>query len=317
MRKTLSLAVGVTAVLVIAAIGGIWLAGTMQSSSSNSSIQSSESSGTATTSGASTTAINGFVYLVDNVTSIMYAEDPGTLHFYNGSVTFLGVTFQTICTDYYSQCPGVPPPPPGMTVTIASGAGISVNVTFADQASEDLVGGFPLVPVSFNALTSHSDPQAGILIVNTGSDAGYKVYLLVSQGPGSGSGSNNLAIAVTGLGLCSSDCIYPSPYASATVNASIPISTLSVYVNGTYDGTPVNNPTPNDSSGCAPQNSTATTTCTVTVYAHSLTNFAYLYKGSLPAGLIPAVKGDTYVFKFVATFQNGLTAIAIATTVAD
>lgn len=289
----------------------------MQGTSSTSGPATNTEIVTSTTGTMMITTVDGTTYYADNVTSLMIAEDMGTFHFNNGSVTFLGVTFQTICTDYYSQCPGVPPPPSGMTVTVASGAGISVNVTFADQASEDLVEGFPVVPVSFNALTSHSDPQAGILIVNTGSDAGYKVYLLVSQGPGSGGGSNNLAIAVTGLGLCSSDCIYPSPYASATVNASIPISTLSVYVNGTYDGTPVNNPTPNDSSGCAPQNSTATTTCTVTVYAPSLTNFAYLYKGSLPAGLIPAVKGDTYVFKFVATFQSGLTAIAIATTVAD
>ena len=51
-------------------------------------------------------------------------------------------------------------------------------------------------------------------------------------------------ISVTGLSLCPSDCIYPSPYVSAlvTVNASVPISSLQAYVNNTYDGTPIQNP---------------------------------------------------------------------------
>ncbi len=312
-----ALAVGVLLVLAIGAIA-LFEETQLTTSSETSSPMSSDSS-----TNVSTTTVNGVVYFVDNVTSDMYAEDPGTFHFYNGSVTFLGVTFQTICTDHYSQCPGVPPPQPGTTITVASGAGISLNVTFADHASEALKGGFPLVPVSFRAFTTHGNPQAGILIVNPGGAHGdYKSYLLVSHGPGSGSGQNNDAIAVTGLGLCSSDCVYPSPYAYATVlvNASAQLSTLAVYVNGTYNGTPLNYSDSNSRSSCSvPQNSTtrATTTCTVTASFNSLTSYAYLYKGSLPTNLIPAVKGDTYIFKFVATFQDGLTSIAIAETVAD
>jgi hypothetical protein len=45
----------------------------------------------------------------------------------------------------------------------------------------------------------------------------------------------NNTISVSGLSLCSSNCGYPAPYASALVmiNASVPISTLKVYVNNT------------------------------------------------------------------------------------
>jgi len=111
---------------------------------------------------------------------------------------------------------------------------------------------------------------------------------------------NNM-INVTGLGLCSSNCIYPSPYAYATVNinAVVPISTLAVYVNNTYDSTPIRNPV------------------TTTGFGNTMVPYAYLFKGSVPSQFIPAVKGATYFFKFVATFQDGSTATATASTVAD
>ncbi len=54
---------------------------------------------------AAATALNGATYYMDNVTSIMWAEDPGTFHFNNRSITFHGVTFQTICTAQFSDCP--------------------------------------------------------------------------------------------------------------------------------------------------------------------------------------------------------------------
>ena len=110
----------------------------------------------------------------------------GTFHFNNGSVTFLGVEFQTICTDYASGCPGVPPPPANTTYTVATGAGITLNLTFPDHSSEVIAGAFPLVPVYFHAVSQHTNTQAGILIVYADSSPSYKSYLLVSTSSTSG-----------------------------------------------------------------------------------------------------------------------------------
>ena len=160
----------------------------------------------------------------------------------------------------------------------------------------------------------------------------------------------NNTITVTGLGLCSSNCIYPSPYASATVtiNATVPISTLAVYVNNTYEATPIRNPstttvacttspgktcsvelggsgysnatfttvTKNYATCSVPQNAT-TCVATATGAVNTMTNYAYLFKGSVPTQFIPVVKGFTYFFKFVATFQDGSTATASASTIAS
>jgi len=150
----------------------------------------------------STTTVNGISYYADNVTSLMIAEDMGTFHFNNGSVTFLGVEFQTICTGYGSACPGVPAPPPGTTITVQSGPGITLNVTFPDHSSETISGGFPIG--GFEALSHHTNPQAGILIVYTNSSPFYKSYLLVSTietsaslGSAAGIPSNTIVATVT------------------------------------------------------------------------------------------------------------------------
>jgi hypothetical protein len=127
----------------------------------------------------STITVDGSEYYVDNVTKIMNTGGT-TFHFNNGSVTFLGVEFRTICMDYASGCPGVPPPPANATYTVPSGSGITVNVTFPDHSSETIAGAFPIVPVHFYKSSFHSNPRAGILIVYTESDPGYKSYLLVS-----------------------------------------------------------------------------------------------------------------------------------------
>jgi len=159
----------------------------------------------------------------------------------------------------------------------------------------------------------------------------------------------NNTISVSGLSLCSSNCIYPSPYASATVtiNATVPLSTLEVFVNNTYDATPITNPstatfTCTTSSGqtCSVElggngysNATFTTvtkyyaTCSVPQNATTciatntgsitaLTSYAYLFKGSVPTQFIPVVKGLIYEFRFVATFEDGSTATATASVVA-
>ncbi len=157
------------------------------------------------------------------------------------------------------------------------------------------------------------------------------------------------AVSVSGLSLCASNCIYPAPHASAlvTFNGTVPVSSLTVYVNGTYDGTAFENPSTATvacttaagqicsvelgGSGYSVGNSTTVTktyaTCSVppggtscsatyTGSVNTLTVFGYEYKGSIPKSFIPAVPGEVYVFKFVATFQDGSTATASASTVA-
>ncbi len=100
-------------------------------------------------------------------------------------------------------------------------------------------------------------------------------------------------ITVSGVSLCASDCVYPSPYATALVNftSNSPVSTLKVYVNNTYESTPLQNP-------------------------NNMTHYAYLWKGSVPNSMIPVVKGDTYVFEFVVVYRDGSTGSAWAQVVA-
>jgi len=158
------------------------------------------------------------------------------------------------------------------------------------------------------------------------------------------------AISVSGLSLCPSNCVYPAPYVSASVliNASVPISSLTVYVNNTYDGVAFQNPSTTtiactagagqtcsvELGGSGYSSGTSTTitktyaTCSVpangtscsatyTGSVNTLTVFDYQYKGSVPSSFIPAIPGDTYVFKFVATFEDGSTATASASTIAS
>jgi hypothetical protein len=163
--------------------------------------------------------------------------------------------------------------------------------------------------------------------------------------------TTNLAnrISVAGLSLCPSNCIYPAPYVSAlvTINASVPISTLQVYVNNSYDGTPIQNPsvttvacTTSAGQTCSVElrgnsYSNATYTSSTSYYAtcsvsanetscsatttgsmNTMTKYAYLYKGSLPDRDIPVVSGVRYIFTFIATFQDGSVASEAVSVVA-
>ena len=160
----------------------------------------------------------------------------------------------------------------------------------------------------------------------------------------------NNTISVSGLSLCSSNCGYPSPYASALIifNATVPVSSVQVYVNGTYDSLFLQNPTTTTVAcstaagqmcsvqlgGTVYSNATYTTstkyyaTCSVpssgssciatsTGSVNTLTRFADEWKGSVPTSFIPVVHGLTYEFRFVATFQDGSTATATAFAIAS
>jgi hypothetical protein len=158
----------------------------------------STTSGTATVN-TSTVTVNGSQYYADNVTKIMNTQGT-TFHFNNGSVTFLGVEFQTICTDYSSRCPGVPPPPANTTYTLPSGSGITLNVTFPDHNSERIA--FPILVHYLYAFSNHTNPRAGILFVYANSGSGIKSYLLVSTSisstsSGAGVSSNTVVATVT------------------------------------------------------------------------------------------------------------------------
>jgi hypothetical protein len=70
-------------------------------------------------------------------------------------------------------------------------------------------------------------------------------YLTVPQSVSTTASTSKNVISVSGLSLCPSNCVYPAPYVSAEVliNGSVPISTLAVFVNDTYDGLAFQNPT--------------------------------------------------------------------------
>ncbi len=134
--------------------------------------------GTSILTSVPTMEVNGLLYYADNVTSDVVIQIPGYSYLLNGSVTFLGVRFTTICPPQVEGCPA-----PGSTVTnqssisaIAGGA-IRLSLTFPDGTNETIGGepgpGYP----SFFILSQHADPQAGILLFTSGPD---KAYLLVS-----------------------------------------------------------------------------------------------------------------------------------------
>ncbi len=128
--------------------------------------------------------------------------------------------------------------------------------------------------------------------------------------------TSSAGISVSGLSLCAANCVYPSPYLSGQLNINGPTPvTIDVYVNGTFDGSTVLNPTTLP-PGCF-LNGTQTTCSTGSVAtASTLSTFADMYKGSIPNAFIPAVVGDRYVVTFVATFHDGSSAIASAVVVA-
>jgi len=128
------------------------------------------------TSTASMTTVNGSSFSADNVTGDITVGNPGYSYFLNGSVTFMGVTFATICLPVYAGCPIPPGTSATSQETVGAGA-ISLNVRFPDGTNEtigDVIG----PTIHFFVLSHHANPQAGILIVDTTS--GYKSYLLVS-----------------------------------------------------------------------------------------------------------------------------------------
>ncbi len=134
------------------------------------------------------------------------------------------------------------------------------------------------------------------------------------------------------------------------INGSVPISSIVMYINGTYNGYALQNPSVRTLAGSCTGNPDETctqeaggtcvgsagqtsctyqyascyiesgeTSCTAvfTGATNTLTVFDEIYKGSLPSSLIPAVANDTYVITCVGTFEDGsqsnATTVATAT----
>lgn len=133
------------------------------------------------------------------------------------------------------------------------------------------------------------------------------VAIIVGAGIGYLGGTINLAtITITamaptdkisltsGVELCSNNCVYPSPFLSALVlvNASSPLSTLHLFVNGTDEG--------------------------VVASFDNLYNtvYTYLLKANPLNASMPIQADKTYSVELVATFRDGETSTATASVVA-
>lgn len=107
----------------------------------------------------------------------------------------------------------------------------------------------------------------------------------------------NNSISLQAVGLCASNCVYPSPYLSATVfvNASVPLSTLHLFINGTTEG----------------WGFYSTTT------ANTMANYSVVFKAHPVNPDMPIVAGKTYTITLVATFQDESTYTASIIVVAS
>ena len=160
-------------------------------------------------------------------------------------------------------------------------------ITFPGGSSETMttctVG---LNPPTIVRLSSHVDPQAGLLIYpSTGA-----VFFLVSSPPPGGTDT----ISLDGFSIATTGVVQPTPYLSGDiyVNAApgVTWSSYTLYTNGTDCGTrPLG---------------TSTT----------MNNFAYFFQGA-PCG--PITTGSTYLITFTVTFTDGTNATASASVLAD
>jgi len=103
---------------------------------------------------------------------------PGYSYFLNGSITFDGVKFQTICPATYPDCPGS-----NSSSTIVRAGAIRFNMTFPDGNTE--TAGIVIGDSIYTFIISHHYPKAGMLIEYVNDYPHdfvvYAVFLLVSS----------------------------------------------------------------------------------------------------------------------------------------
>ncbi len=124
--------------------------------------------------------VSGSYYWADDVTTDAVMPNPGYGYFRNGSITFDGVRFQTICPPSYQGCPGS-----GGNTTILLAGAINFNMTFSDGKTET-TGNVIGDSIFTNVLSQHT-PRAGMLVERVFDYAyphntvDYAVFLLVSS----------------------------------------------------------------------------------------------------------------------------------------
>jgi hypothetical protein len=130
--------------------------------------------------------VNGSLYYADDISKDTVVQNPGYAYFLNGSVTFDGVKFETICPSTYSGCPT----PTGTAVqnqmTVMAGA-VKMNVTFPDRSTETIGEVFGDSTYAF-VLSQHTNPRAGLVIEYVtynypNNFPPYHAFLLVSPQP--------------------------------------------------------------------------------------------------------------------------------------
>jgi hypothetical protein len=127
--------------------------------------------------------VSGSYYWADDVSRDINVPNPGYSYFLNGSVTFDGVKFTTICPPTYSGCPGSNGN--STTVTTVLAGAIRFNMTFPDGTTETT--GEVIGDSIFTLVLSQHQPRAGMLIeyVNDYGDfsnsVDYVVFLLISS----------------------------------------------------------------------------------------------------------------------------------------
>jgi hypothetical protein len=126
--------------------------------------------------------VNGSYYWADDVSKDIVIGSPGYSYFLNGSVTFDGVKFQTVCPSIYRDCPGS-----NNSSTVVYADVIQLKMTFPNgtNATVGRAGFFTAIPTY--VLSQNSTQKAGMLIEYVNdynypySTTDYAVFLLVSS----------------------------------------------------------------------------------------------------------------------------------------
>lgn len=123
--------------------------------------------------------LNATEFCADDVANDTVLGAPGYSYFRNGSITFMGVTFQTFCPSEYMGCPGAN----STAATVMLGI-MRFTMTFPDKTKE--TAGAAIGDLTYvSMLSNHSNPRAGMLIEITygAQETTDHVFLLVAGSP--------------------------------------------------------------------------------------------------------------------------------------
>ncbi len=127
--------------------------------------------------------VNGRWYWADDISGDIVIGSPGYSYFLNGSVTFDGLTFQTICPPIDQGCPGS-----NSSSTVVWADVVQLNIKFPGGSNETIGRAGYFEPLPTYILTiNHTSPRAGILVEYVGdynyphSPVPYAVFLLASS----------------------------------------------------------------------------------------------------------------------------------------